>query len=251
MRTLRCVIGVALALGLCGVSMAAADGAKAPLRIVMYSGSAEYRSAESLEDLKKELEGNYGASCALHVVDEKRSKLTGIEDLETCDVAVIFTRRLNLDDAQVAKLKAYCDAGKPVVGIRTASHAFQTWLEFDRDVLGGNYKGHYKEDKPAEVRPSSQSHPVLRRVGAFTTTGKLYKNPEIAPDVTRLLAATVPGTTETTETVAWTREHKGGRVFYTSLGTAEDFKNENFRRLLVNAIYWSAKRDVPVGAKGR
>jgi type 1 glutamine amidotransferase len=215
----------------------------------MYSGSAEYKSAESLADLKKLLEAEYGASCTLHVVDEKGSKLTGIEDLETCDVAVIFTRRLKLDEGQVAKLKAYCDAGKPVVGIRTASHAFQTWLEFDRDVLGGNYKGHYKEDKPAAVKPSSQPHPVLRRVGAFTTTGKLYKNPEIAADATRLLAATAPGTpetTETTETVAWTREHKGGRVFYTSLGTPEDFKNPDFRRLVVNAIFWTANRDVPV-----
>src|SRR5688572_26892494 len=116
MRTLRCVIGVALVLGLCGAS-AAADDAKAPLRVVMYSGSAEYKSAESLADLKKELEGKYGASCALHVADEKGSTLKGIEDLASCDVAIVFTRRLKLDEGQVEQLKAYVKAGKPVVGI--------------------------------------------------------------------------------------------------------------------------------------
>jgi type 1 glutamine amidotransferase len=38
--------------------------------------------------------------------------------------------------------------------------------------------------------------------------------------------------------------HGGGRVFYTSLGGPDDFKNESFRRLVVNAIFWTAKRNV-------
>ncbi|MES2694805.1 MAG: hypothetical protein V4773_15135 [Verrucomicrobiota bacterium] len=38
-------------------------------------------------------------------------------------------------------------------------------------------------------------------------------------------------------------EYNGGRVFYTSLGVPEDFKDENFRRLLLNAINWTARRD--------
>jgi type 1 glutamine amidotransferase len=235
-----------LSRGVCAAAAAAADGAgKHPLKVAMYSGSAEYRSAESLAGLKKHLEAEYGTSCSLHVVDEKGTKLTGIEDLEACDVAVIFTRRLKLDEGQVAALKKYCDAGKPVVGIRTASHAFQTWLEFDRDVLGGNYQGHYREDAPAAVKPVAAGHPLLEGVKPFTTKGKLYKNPDLARDVTRLLTATTP---ETTETVAWTRQHKGGRVFYTSLGTPEDFENPDFRRLVVNAIFWTANRETPVPA---
>lgn len=224
----------------------AADAAKRPLKVAMYSGSAEYRSAESLAELKEHLEEQYGAACSLHVVDEKGTELSGIEDLEDCDVAIIFTRRLKLDDAQVVKLKRYCDAGKPIVGIRTASHAFQTWLEFDRDVLGGNYKGHFGKDTPATVNPVAEDHPVLKVVEPFTTTGKLYKNPDLAADVTRLLTAT---TADATEPVAWVRQHKGGRVFYTSLGTPDDFENADFRRLLVNAIFWTAKRDVPGNGK--
>jgi type 1 glutamine amidotransferase len=48
-----------------------------------------------------------------------------------------------------------------------------------------------------------------------------------------------------TEPIAWVREFKGGRVFYTSLGHPEDFKNDNFVRMLKNAIYWTANREVP------
>lgn len=40
-----------------------------------------------------------------------------------------------------------------------------------------------------------------------------------------------------------TREHNGGRIFYTSLGVPEDFANENFRRMLTNAIFWTMHRD--------
>ena len=103
---------------------AAPEGDGPALKVAMYSGSAEYKSAESLEDLKRELEERYGASCSLHIADEKGSTLKGIEDLASCDVAIIFTRRLKLDERQVEQLKAYVKAGKPVVGIRTASHAF-------------------------------------------------------------------------------------------------------------------------------
>jgi type 1 glutamine amidotransferase len=243
MSSLRCFVVVALVLCLCGVSRGEETKGR-PLRVAMYSGSAEYKSAESLADLKKDLEEQYGASCSLHVADEKGTTLDGIEDLETCDVAVIFTRRLKLDEAQVAKLKKYCDEGKPIVGIRTASHAFQTWLEFDRDVLGGNYKGHYGKDMPAAVKPSAEGHPVLLGVTPFETTGKLYKNPDLAADARRLLTAT---TDEAKEPVAWVREHKGGRVFYTSLGTPGDFQNDDFRRLVVNAIFWTANRATPAG----
>ena len=241
MRTLRWAFALGLVLLVGGVSFADEAGVK-PLKVVMYSGSAEYNSAESLAGFKKHLEEQYGAVCSLHVVDEKGTTLKGIDELETCDVAVIFTRRLKLDEGQVARLKKYCDAGKPIVGIRTASHAFQTWLEFDKDVIGGNYKGHYKENEPAEVKLAQGNHPVLNGVSTFPTLGKLYKNPDIAEDVTRLLVAT---TGEASEPVAWVRTHRGGRVFYTSLGVPEDFKRSDFRRLLVNAVYWTAKRETP------
>ena len=45
--------------------------------------------------------------------------------------------------------------------------------------------------------------------------------------------------------VTWVNEYKGGRMFYTSLGVPEDFKDGNFRRMLVNAVYWTTRREAP------
>src|SRR5262249_18003292 len=73
--------------------------------------------------------------------------------------------------------------------------------------------------------------------------GSLYRNTGVASDVDVLLTGSIPG--GHSEPVAWTRVVHGGRVFYTSLGHPDDFKNENFRRLLINALYWTTNRAPP------
>lgn len=221
------------------LAAASAMGGDAPLKIAMYSGSAEYKSAETLPAFKKHLEERYNVACTVHDA-AKIEDLPGLDDLETCDVAVFFTRRLKLPEEQVAKVKKYCAAGKPVVGIRTASHAFQTWLEFDKLVLGGDYKGHAGVKKAdVALAAAAKDHAVLAGVKPFTTMGSLYANRELAPDVTVLLAGS---TGDNTQPVAWVREHQGGRVFYTSLGVPDDFKDASFLRLLTNAVFWTGKK---------
>ena len=70
----------------------------------------------------------------------------------------------------------------------------------------------------------------------------------MAPDVTVLMMGTAP---EGTDPVAWVRESRGGRVFYTSLGTPGDFENASFVRLLTNALFWAAgPNDEANGAYG-
>ena len=228
---------------LAAVAGQAQEDNRSRLKVSMFSGAAEYHSDESLPKLKDYLEKNFDARCIVNDVKDIHD-LPGVDQLDTCDVIVIFTRRVELPPDQLAKVKRYMDAGKPVVGIRTASHAFQTWLAFDKEVLGGDYHNHVKDDKPAQITfdEKAKDHPVLAGVEPFTTNGKLYKNPEIAKDDTVLLRAT---TDETTEPVAWARvrpDHHDQRVFYTSLGVPADFENENFRRLLANAIFWTAGR---------
>ena len=216
-----------------------------PLRVVMFSGSSEYNSNDSLAGFKKLLEEKYHCQCTLNVVEEKGTKLPGIEGLETADVAIFFTRRVSLSDDQLARIKAFIKARKGVVGVRTASHGFQTWLEFDPQVLGGSYNNHYGKDATAEISidEKAKAHPILAGIKSFSTTGKLYKNPKLADDATLLLRAK---TESYSEPVAWSREAKAGergRVFYTSLGTPEDFKNEQFRQMLANAVMWASGRE--------
>lgn len=218
-----------------------AEARIAPLRVVLISGSAEYESDKTLPILKKYLEGKYPSLVTMVSAKSDRD-LPGLEALEKCDVAVLFTRRLKLEGDQLERIKKYCTSGKPLVGIRTASHGIQTWLEIDKEVFGGNYKGHYNVGPVCEVgfADATKKHKILDGVTPFKSKGSLYRNTGLAKDAEVLLLGTIP---EHTEPIAWTRMHKGGRVFYTSLGAQSDFQEENFLRLMTNGILWAAQRE--------
>jgi type 1 glutamine amidotransferase len=217
-----------------------------PLKICLVSASAEYDSDASLAAFQKYLESHYQVVCTRAFGKDKGESLPGLEALDTSDLMIVYTRRVTLPPAQLEHLRKFIAAGRPIIGLRTASHAFQNYMEFDREVLGGGYKGHYTNSQ-AEIKlaPGRSAHPVLAGVTPLNSR-KLYKNPTLADDVVVLLEGT---TLNNAEPVAWVREHNGGRVFYTSLGTQEDFTEESFRRLLVNAIFWTTQREVPASRR--
>jgi putative membrane-bound dehydrogenase-like protein len=218
------------------------------LRVCLVSGSLEYHSDESLAKLQKYLEANYPVEC-VRAFRKTDTDIPGLEQLESCDAMLLFTRRLTPSPEQLERVRKFCRSGKAVVGVRTASHAFQNWLEIDKEVFGGDYKNHYGHELSPEVKlaPTGEKHPVLTGITPFTATGGLYKNPAVAKDVQVLLTGTIP---EHTEPVAWVRTRPGGgRTFYTSLGHPKDFDNPAFVRLLVNGLFWSAGREVPTFVK--
>lgn len=218
-------------------------GSLPPLQVCLVSGSEEYKSDESLAKLQKYLEANYNITCTCAFAT-KVDNLPGLENLEKCDVMLLYTRRLQIDGEQLERVKKYCLSGKPIVGLRTASHAFQKWLALDKEVLGGNYKNHFGAGPLCEVRieEKAKNHPVLKGVKPFSSVSSLYKNTGIAADCTLLMTGSIPGHTEP---LTWIREYKGGRIFYSSLGHPRDFENENFVRMVVNALYWTTRREVP------
>jgi type 1 glutamine amidotransferase len=228
------------------VSAAEGDAANPSLKVYMISGCREYKSELSLTALKAHLEEHYNATCTLSLGKDGGKELPGTEALDGADVLLVFCRRMKLPEDQLAPIKAWCAAGRPVVGIRTASHAFQTWLAFDKEVLGGDYHGHSGNEKniPVHIEPGAKDHPILAGITEWTRMAKHYHNPNLAKDVTVLL--TRPGKTGSLP-LAWARSYhkeKDGRAFYTPMGLPSDFENEIFTRLLVNAIFWTAKRPV-------
>lgn len=208
-----------------------------PLKVCLVSGSLEYKSDASLAAWQAQLEENYPIRCfrAFRRADDD---LPGIEKLDECDVLVIYSRRLTIQGEPLERIKKFCRAGKPVIGIRTASHAFQNWLELDKEILGGDYRGHYGVGPltAVQVVEKAKDHPILKGVKPFQSPASLYKNPKVAEDVEVLLTGSIPGHTEP---VAWTRIRNGGRIFYTSLGHPKDFQNPDFVRLLTNALFWT------------
>ncbi len=206
----------------------------------MLSGSFEYDSESSLALFRDYIERECLVSAELVVYrsEDDRQSLSVIEDT---DVLLVFTRRLNVDGEELERFMAYCRAGRPIVGVRTASHAFQNWLDFDREVLGGNYNMHWDHGPIAHVRfePAAEGHPIVEGVSEFSSAGGLYRNTGISADATLLMSAS---TDDHDEPVTWTRTHAGGRVFYTSLGHQAEFLDTNFLRMLANAVMWCGGR---------
>ena len=216
--------------------------AAAPPVIVLVSGEEEYHSAETLPAFAKFLETNQNCKTICLRRELKPDTIAGLEALERADLLILFARRMTLPDEQLKKFQNYFASGKPVIGLRTASHAFQNWLVFDKEVLGGNYQNHYgKELLPKIARhPAAMRHPILRGVPeTFVTAGSLYRNTPLQTNTTVLLTGSIP---DHTEPVAWTHDRPSARIFYTSLGHEKDFEDEAFRRLLVNAIQWALNK---------
>ena len=204
-------------------------------RILLLSGSLEYDSEESLILLRDYLHANAALQCDLVVFASKEDPQS-LEALDGADGVVIFTRRLLTEGSELARLQQYCRDGRPIVGLRTASHAFEHWLDFDRDVLGGHYQGHYGSGVTnVEYAPGAGGHPILEGVEPFAAYGSLYRNAPIAPDTSQVLTGREG---EHHEPVAWTCE-RVGRAFYTSLGHQQDFWELDFLRLVRNGILWS------------
>jgi type 1 glutamine amidotransferase len=213
----------------------------------MLSGSAEYESDKSLADWAEELEQTGQVEPTL-LKARGTTDLPGLDALSATDVLVIYTRRLTLPEDQIAKIKEYCLAGKPIVGMRTASHAFQNWLDLDRQVFGGNYKGHYGRNVKTKLAltEAGQDHSITEGFEPYESESSLYRNTGLVDDATVLMDGTIPNHTEP---VTWVRTFRDGRVFYTSLGGQEDFRQPAFRQLLLAGLGWAADRRLTVMAR--
>jgi type 1 glutamine amidotransferase len=210
-------------------------------RIVFIAGEYEYHSKETLPPFASALAKRYAVKTVMleRPNDPKEQTIPGLEAIEQADLLVLFVRRMTLPDEQLAQIKKYVESGRPVIGLRTASHAFENWKEFDKEVLGGNYHNHYgnKLKTSVSVVADKREHSLLKGVNEFVSEGSLYKNAPLQSGTMPILRGKVEGFPE--EPIAWTHSYKGARVFYTSLGHPNDFKEESFRNLLHNAIAWT------------
>ena len=229
-----------MCLTLAALSLSAAE----KIRIHIISGSKEYKSEESLKAFVPWLETNYHMTCTVSWGQDGVKKLQGLEHIKQADVLFVFARRMKLDEGQMELIRAHWEAGKAVIGVRTASHAFQSADNelFDRKVMGGNYQGHFGGE-PVRVINVAKDHPVLKNVGDIPTSNRLYKAGSLAKTATVLQQGDIG---KAKHDVSWVNIWKGGRTFYTSLGVPEDFEDADFKRLLVNAIFWTAKKKISV-----
>ncbi len=228
--------------------------------VVVLIGENEYETARTLPAfIAKELEPRGLRCTVVEAGTSDEDSFPGLNALRSADLMLVSVRRRTPPKEQMAILRQYVAARKPIVAIRTSSHAFsrenppaghESWDGFDREVLGGEYGGYdavgRKTGSEVWAEPAASAHPALRGLeGArFHSQSWIYRMRSLAPSVQVLMSGRWPGQGPV-ESVAWANEQNGMRVFYTSLGHPADFELPQFRLLLLNAIYWALRQTTP------
>jgi hypothetical protein len=263
------------------------DGPGKGKLVVLVSGDEEYRSEEALPQLGKILARHHGFKCTVlfavgkdGTIDPNRNdNIPGLEALRSADLMIIAARFRDLPDDQMKEVADYVESGRPVIGMRTATHAFNVkrgrayahysynskeWDGgFGRQVLGETWVSHHgqhgKQSTRGIIAPGASDHPILRGIkdGDIWGPTDVYGVHLPLPGDSKplVLGQVLKGMKPTDEPVedkkndpmmpvAWTKSYTGkegktARVFTTTMGAATDLESEGTRRMLVNATYWA------------
>jgi hypothetical protein len=192
----------------------------------------------------------------------KPTRLDGFQQaMADADLLIVFVRRATPPLEDLEAIRSHLSAGKPLIGIRTANHAFvplptdslpegrAAWPEFVPDVLGCQNKGYETQGMPYAVslHPDAELNSRLLsgvEVGSLLGHTSLYRVLPLASDAQPLLLGTARDI-QPAQPIAWTRRYGAARakIFYTSLGDPADTRQTAVRRLLVNAIDWALNQD--------
>lgn len=209
-------------------------------------GENEYGSTETMPKIAAELAEQGGFSISTHQYEEHA--FVDFSFLQNVDLVVIFIRFWQAEDEQFAHLHRYFESGKPAVALRTTSHGFANSRDWFPKYFGGHYMSHANNvtGTAAVIPPTAAGHPVLRGNQGFCEMGYggTYTAQPLADSAVPLLlgkTGELPA-----EPIAWVNRYKDeSKIFYTSLGSRENFQVPAFRNLLFNAIYWCLDREVP------
>ena len=266
--------------------------------IVFVSGDEEYRSEEALPMLARILAKHHGFKCTVlfainkqtgEIDPETTDNIPGLEALDSADLMVIFTRFRSLPDEQMKHVVDYVNAGKPVIGLRTATHGFNfesggTYAKwgwnydgddfkqgFGRQVLGETWVAHHgnhgSESTRGVIAEGAKDHPVVRGVTDVWGPSDVYAVRDLPAGSTPLVMGQIlkgmdpdalPAEDDRNNPmmpVAWVRNYKSesgkeARVFTTTMGASQDLQSEGLRRLLVNACYWALGMEDQIPARG-
>ncbi len=263
------------------------DGPGRGKHIVLVAADQEYRSEQSMPMLAKILAKRHGFDCTvLFALNEQGEvdptqkirwedktithSIPGLEHLQKADLLILFSRLITLPDDQIEHVIAYLDAGKPLIGIRTANHGFLEnfpytkagkKVRFGDDVLGGSFRGHHGNWHADSTRgiivEANKDHPILTGVKDIWGPSDVYRTyPEgqsLPADCTPLVSGQPLLGRQPDDAInpkkiplpiAWTKNWTGNtgktaRVFHVTMGSAKDYESEGLRRLTLNAAYWT------------
>ncbi|MEQ9289143.1 MAG: ThuA domain-containing protein [Cyclobacteriaceae bacterium] len=168
--------------------------------IVFISGDEEYRSEEGLPQLAKIMSKRHGFKCTVLFAQEPgkpgiinpnyTKNIPGLVALKTADMVVMLTRFRALPDDQMQAIDDYLKSGRPILGMRTSTHAFnfgkdstspwvhysngykgdkEEWTDgFGRFILGEKWISHHGRHKHQSTKgffaPGAEGHDILKGI---------------------------------------------------------------------------------------
>jgi hypothetical protein len=255
-------------------------------KVVLISGDEEYRSEESMPMLGKLLSQRFGFDCTVHfainpatgyVDPNHQGNIPGLEKLKEADLMIIATRFRQLPAEQYGHLAEYLNRGKPVIGLRTATHAFTgaggsgslKWADFGLNILGEKWVAHHGKHKVegcrGQIVEAGKGHEMMRGVADVFALSDVYTVKHLDESkATVLLRGAVTETldpasriltddprNQPTQALAWLRTYTApdgkttGQAFCTTAGASVDLLCEDLRRLVVNAALFLTQQPVP------
>lgn len=216
-------------------------------RIAFLAGDDEYRSEYTLPALAGILEKNGYAKCS-----------HGFEAIPEADMLVLFLRWRQYPEAQLQTILDFERSGRPIAGFRTSTHAFKYPSGHAREpendgfplrVFGARWTRHHGHLSTTRTSLAAR-HEILNGVSPeMSLPSWLYTvNPlqgECFPLLTGHAVNPQNGRDDGPQPVAWTKLRGGSRTFFTTLGHPEDFKDERFRRMVINGLLWATGIPVP------
>lgn len=218
-----------------------------------------YEAHETIPKFAEMLKRDHGYDVTVLLGEGERTAFhfPGLEVLDSADLLVVFARRLALPQEQMNAIKDYLAEGKPLVGIRTANHAFslqeseapqegyEAWANFVPDILGCENRGYGPVEPGTDVAivPEAANHPILKGVepAPWHSEGNVYLVAPLLDQEATVLLTGKGG--ENSQPIAWARMANKSRVFYTSLGYPTDFETPQFTNLLINGIHWALNNE--------
>ncbi|MFY0654853.1 MAG: ThuA domain-containing protein [Cyclobacteriaceae bacterium] len=262
------------------------DGKDNMPHVVLVSGDEEYRSEEALPQLAKILSTHHGFNCTVLFAQDPEvpgqvnanylRNIPGMEKLASADLMVIFTRFRALPDDQMQHIDNYLKSGKPVIGLRTATHGFNfekdestsQWVHysngykgekeawqggFGRLVLGEKWVAHHGHHKHQStkglVAKNAKEHSITNGIEDGDVWG--------ASDVYEVRLP-LPGDSEPIilgQVINRKGEYNEGDIFFGMSPEDDEIATENNKEKTVNDILmpvaWTKSYQIPGGKQGK
>lgn len=254
--------------------------------IVLISGDDEYRSEEALPMLGKLLAVRHGFKCTVlfpinpkdgTITPDFQTNIPGMDKLDDADLIIIALRFRELPDSDMKHFDKYVNSGKPIIGLRTATHSFAysrnkqspfarysfnsgKWKGgFGQQVLGDTWISHHgshgRESTRGVINPKHADHPILTGVEDIWGPTDVYGIRNLPPTANVLVHGQVLSGMKPNDKpvegkkndpmmpLVWTKSYTGesgkaSKIVCTTMGASVDLESAGLRRIVVNAAYW-------------